>query len=96
LLVEAFPAAQLWHWELPHQKYNGHDQAARERREQIAGELEGRVAIPDDKMARIIHESADALDAVLCAFAAIAVTRGRVAYPPEPASEQEGWISVHR
>jgi len=39
--------------------------------------------------------SADALDAVLCALAAIAVTENRLAYPPAPQSEREGWIAVH-
>ena len=41
-------------------------------------------------------QSADALDAVLCAFAAVAVTEDRLAVQPPPDAGAEGWIAVHR
>jgi len=37
-----------------------------------------------------ILESADALDAVICGFAAIAVTRGTIAIQPMPIAVDEG------
>ena len=40
-------------------------------------------------------DSADALDAVICAFAAIAVTDGRLLHSPEPIAQEEGWIAIH-
>jgi hypothetical protein len=44
-----------------------------------------------------LEASADAIDAVLCAFAAIAVTERRLACPvPEgEIARTEGWIAVH-
>ena len=40
-------------------------------------------------------ESPDALDAVLAAFAAVAVCRNRIAVPPPDNTEEEGWIVIH-
>jgi hypothetical protein len=42
-----------------------------------------------------MQDSADALDAVICGFAAIAVTRGTIAVPPMPIAIDEGWIAIH-
>ncbi len=94
LLIEAFPAAQLRSWGLPYQGYNGQPAAARAAREAIVGGLAGRVHIPPDLQVQMLG-SADALDAVVCAFAAIAVTEGRVRGAPEAIAEEEGWIAVH-
>lgn len=45
LLVEAFPAAQLAHWDLPHDGYNGNTAAAFARRSQIVRALSEKVEI---------------------------------------------------
>jgi hypothetical protein len=92
-LAEAFPAAQLRQWGLPHQKYNGPDGAA--NRAAIVRAVSERLdfgPFRDDCL-----RSADALDAVLAAFGAIAVTTGTLAAPvPDDADPSEGWIAVHR
>jgi hypothetical protein len=41
--------------------------------------------------------SADALDAVICSFAAIAAVTGNLQFPPNyEFSRSEGWIAVHK
>jgi hypothetical protein len=92
LLVEAFPAAQLRHWGLPHDLYNG--ASGRERRHQLVAHLDKRLALPA-RYRQAMSASADALDAVLCAFAARAVVQAAVACPPTTAADREGWIAVH-
>jgi hypothetical protein len=94
LLVEAFPAAQLKTWGLPHQKYNGSTPEAVLNREKILKELDARVEFGNyrNKMAG----NADALDAVLAAFAAIAVTENQLPEDISGISAVEGWIAVHR
>jgi hypothetical protein len=94
LLVEGFPAAQLCQWGLPHQRYNGVKAAAEDTRCCIATALGTRLDIASDLAQRMLA-SADALDAVICAFAAIAVTSGHVACSPGPEARVEGWIAVH-
>ena len=71
LLVEAFPAAQLYHWQLPHRRYDGSD--GRSEREKIIDAISPRIELPDGLRAHC-QESADALDSVLCLFAARAAT----------------------
>lgn len=90
MLMEAFPAAQLRHWGLPHEGYSGSSQ---ERRKSIADAFARRLHIPPEHYRLMLH-SADALDAVLAAFAAVAVCRNRVGVPP-PNEKEEGWIAVH-
>jgi hypothetical protein len=93
LLVEAFPAAQLSTWGLPHQKYEGADNLA--NRQAIARGLCARLRIPKEYLAPML-DCADALDAVVCAFAAIAVTEDTLLNPPDLAvCDEEGWIAVH-
>ena len=58
--------------------------AAFRKKIQLPPELEGQMA-----------SSADALDAVLCAFAGIAVTQGKLASAPAASAIVEGWIAVH-
>jgi hypothetical protein len=94
LLVEGFPAAQLCQWGLKHEEYSGADDAARAARRCIVGALKTRVGFSPDAGQQMLA-SADALDAVLCAFAAIAVTNGSVAHPPAAEAHVEGWIAVH-
>jgi hypothetical protein len=89
-MVEAFPATQLRHWGLPHESYSGSSQ---ERRKSIVDALARRLHIPPEHY-RLMFHSADALDAVLAAFAAVAVCRNCVGVPP-PNEKEEGWIAVH-
>jgi hypothetical protein len=91
LVAEAFPAAQLLTWRLPHQKYDGKDGAPNRRA--IASALAERLEL--GALREKMEASADALDAVLCAFAAIAVTEGRLASAPAEGAAEEGWIAVH-
>jgi len=102
LLVEAFPAAQLLTWKMKFESYNGpyRDPAktrnAQTIRDGIVAGLQKRVNI-GERFGHTVRQSADALDAVLCCFAAIAVTRDQVACPPQyPEACREGWISVMR
>jgi len=93
VLVEAFPAAQLRTWGLPFDRYNGSDSAARQVRASI---LEGvRRRLMTNGFEALLVENADALDAVVCAFAGVAVTRARLARLPDGPFGAEGWIAVH-
>ncbi len=92
LLVEAFPAAQLHHWQLPHKRYHGAD--GESARETIIEGILPRIEIADDLRARC-QESADALDSVLCLFAARAAVAGLAPVDDTTAAELEGWIAVH-
>ena len=93
-LVEAFPAAQLKTWGLPCQQYNGRDAQARANRQAIIEDLEQRLLLGEFRP-RLL-DSADALDAVVAAFAAIAVTMNLLAGVPGAEAGREGWIAVHR
>jgi hypothetical protein len=92
LLVEAFPAAQLRHWRLPHQAYNR--QTARDSavRRSIVKSLTARIDLGDFQNA--VEQSADALDAVLCALAAQAVVDEQVVSHEERFMDTEGLIAV--
>jgi hypothetical protein len=95
-LVEAFPAAQLRHWGLPHVVYNGYDGQAN-RAIIVADLVENRGLLADNAFLDTMQADADALDAVVCCYAARSVVRNQVAIgiPPFTAWEQEGWIAVH-
>jgi len=69
MLVEAFPAAQLRTWALPHSGYSKPEQ--QEARERILAGLAKRLDFSVSQRV-LMHESCDALDAVIAAFAAIA------------------------
>jgi hypothetical protein len=89
ILGEAFPAAQLCQWRLPHRAYSKPSQT--ENREAIVWGLSARVSIdPVDE--RKLLDSPDALDAVIAAFAAIAIAKGEVANFSRPS--EEGFIAV--
>jgi hypothetical protein len=79
LLVEAFPAAQLCQWEMEFEGYNGDSPEALSKRAMLVALLSKLIEIPDGSLRREMEHSADALDAVLCAFAAIAVSTGKLA-----------------
>ena len=75
ILCEAFPAAQLQHWRLPHRGYSG-SEGANVRASILAG-LDERVRM-SSAHAQIAAENPDALDAIIAVFAAIAVADGTV------------------
>lgn len=93
LLVEAFPAAQLRAWGLPYQGYGKAVEGA-PTRGAIVEHLKTRLHL--GRFEAEMRVSADALDSVLCVFAAIAVTEGKLLDEPGEASQKEGWIAVHR
>lgn len=95
LLVEAFPAAQLKTWRLPFQGYNGDTAEALGARGDIIGGLSDRVSVSSE-FASVVLGSADALDAVLCAVAATAVTGRALARGFDSDRLEEGWIAVAR
>jgi hypothetical protein len=96
LLVEAFPAAQLRQWELPHEQYNGRGQDHMKTRAKMVQAIGKRIRCYGAHASEM-RASADALDAVLCALAAVAVTAGTAAARPKDAEswKKEGWIAVH-
>jgi hypothetical protein len=76
LLVEAFPAAQLLTWRLPRTRYDGsHREVGAANRRTIVAYLRRRLDVAAHE-AKLLG-SADAIDAVLCALAALAVARRR-------------------
>jgi hypothetical protein len=89
ILGEAFPAAQLFQWGLPYRAYSKPDQI--ENRKAIIIGLKARASInPVDE--RKLIDSADALDAVIVAFAAIAISKSDVANFSQ--AGEEGFIAV--
>lgn len=93
LLVEAFPAGQLYDWGLNHRGY-----AASLPNPTRDGILEDvcrqRLEIPDP-LRRCCRSNPDALDAVLCLFAAKAAA-DELSTPHDPAAAaSEGWIATH-
>lgn len=97
LLAEVFPAGQLKAWGLPHDRYNGDDALARLSRATILSGIVRRsgLRVPP-RLAPRLHDSADALDSVVCALAARAVTTDALLDPPGRAAADEGWIAAHR
>ena len=93
LLVEAFPAAQLCHWEMQYERYNGNDSEASSARRKLVESVSARVA--PGRFRQELESSADALDAVLCAFAAIAVTSAKLPDLLSGSPDPEGRIAVH-
>ncbi len=90
LLVEAFPAGQLRCWGLPDRGYaNGAS-----TRRKILQRLSNRIVLPATLRSKCL-DNADALDAVLCLFSAIAAASGAAPCENRKAAETEGWIAVH-
>jgi uncharacterized protein DUF429 len=94
VLAEAFPAAQLRQWNYPHAGYNGNGPGARENRDKIIAFLSTSKGLVLGTHEETLKESADALDAVLCTFAAMAVTSGNWVKPGWT-PDDEGLIAVH-
>ena len=90
LLVEAFPAAQLRCWGLPHDGYGGNEAT----RNEILEGLKERINLPETFRSKC-RANADALDAVLCLFAAFAATNGIAPCKDSDSWKTEGWIAVH-
>lgn len=91
LIVEAFPAAQLKVWNVAARGYATPEGMAARRH--VVRELGRKLDL--GQWRTTIEAWPDALDAVISAFAAIAVTEGRLAVSPEPIAQVEGWIAVH-
>jgi hypothetical protein len=97
LMVEAFPAAQLHAWLLPCSEYKGDGMEAVAVRRRVIESLKETVGVSVSAgVERQLVESADALDAFLCAFAAKAVVDAQLVTEPESDAWSEGWIAVHR
>jgi len=94
MLVEAFPAAQLKVWGLPHANYSAPED--RKTRGAIVGHLEeSRHLMIDAADRKQMLASADALDAVLAAFAAKAAANRTLAQEKPATWKIEGAIAVH-
>jgi len=92
LLVEAFPAAQLKEWGLPHRQYNRNDEAEAGIRRSIVCALANRIDLAEFRST--LEHCADALDSVLCAFAAIAVKGGNTLGYDDTAIVEQGLIAL--
>ena len=92
LLAEAFPACQLLQWTLRHSGYASSYPCP--EREAILEQISKRISMPED-LREHCRYSADALDAVLCLFAAKAAFEGLATVGDAAAAEGEGWIAVH-
>lgn len=91
LLTEAFPAAQLHQWGLPHQRYSKGTQL--DNRKKILAAIKQRLGV-GTVFEETMLDSADALDSVIAAFAAIFVARaGGLKFGQ---LSQEGQIAVER
>ena len=93
--MEVFPAAQLRTWGLPFTVYDASkdDVGAQERRRVLVKALSARIDLGD--FASVLLASADAIDAVVSVFGAIAMRQGRLASEPSDIASIEGWIAVH-
>lgn len=95
LLVEALPAAQLHQWGRPADGYAGDSDLAQQRRIDLVDLLDGCLQMSEPQ-AQTLVASADAIDAALCTFGAMAVTENRLADEPTLMADAEGWIAVHK
>ena len=67
--------------------YNGDSPEAVLKRAILVDSLSGLIEIPDGSLRKKMGKSADAVDAVLCALAAIAVSADRPSRFPVPSDE---------
>lgn len=95
VLVEAWPAAQLAAWGLQASGYSGTKPKPAAARERILAALivAHGLRIPD-RLSELCRRSADALDAVICAYAAKTLAEGRHPRQLPAAARSEGWIVV--
>jgi len=95
VLVEAYPAAQLLTWGLSPVGYNGPKHKAGEARALIVDALTRHHGLrASGELLDTCRANADALDAVLCAYAAKAISEGRHPRRLPAVARSEGWIMV--
>jgi predicted nuclease with RNAse H fold len=95
LLVEAYPAAQLKTWGLSPNGYNGAAAKSKVARLKIIQALVADHGLRSSHdLVDLCAESADALDAVLCAYAAKAMAEGRHPRKLPTSARREGWVVV--
>jgi hypothetical protein len=95
LLVEAYPPAQLMAWGLSPTGYNGVKPATLVARGRIVAALiADHGLVIGDGPARLCRGNADALAAILCAYAAKTIADGRHPRQLPGAARSEGWIVV--
>jgi hypothetical protein len=95
VLVEAYPAAQLFTWGLEPGGYSGAKAKALAARTQILAALVAdHGLVVSDAQTALCQNNADALDAVLCAYAAKSMADGRHPRQLPAAARSEGWIVV--
>ena len=92
LLVEAFPAAQLFQWKLPYQGYNRKNEQETTIRKKIVRSLATRINLGSFR--EVLEQCADALDSVICTFAARAVSSGRFLRYAQDTADTEGLIAI--
>lgn len=94
-VIEVYPAATLKAHSIQNTGYKKTDRAT-ERREIVEGLRRQWLEIPD-RLAKVLYEDADTLDAAVCVLAAEDFVAGR-AEPPEDEdlARREGWIWVPR
>ena len=95
-VVEAYPAGQLAYWRWPNKNYDGTKGDAPQNRKTIVQKLmlNWNIEIGDQARGALL-ESADALDSLICSFAARAASLGIAEKLPKTPQETEGWISIH-
>jgi hypothetical protein len=95
VLVEACPAAQLFTWGLEASGYRGAKAKAVAARARILTALiVDHGLVVSDSLVALCRDNADALDAVLCAYAAKTMADGRHPRQLPAAARSEGWIVV--
>jgi hypothetical protein len=96
MLIEGFPAGQLRQWGQHHFGYNGPAGGAVARRTSLVDWMQGERGLRLSAHNRCMCiSSADALDAVICMYAAAAVRNGRLAMTAPEYAVSEGLIAVH-
>ena len=95
VLVEAYPAAQLFTWGLEPSGYGGaKPKAAAARARILAALVADHGLVVSEALAAFCRDNADALDAVLCAYAAKTMADGRHPRQLPAVARSEGWIVV--
>jgi len=95
VLVEAYPAAQLFTWGLAPSGYSGaKPKPAAARAQILAALVADHGLVVSEALAALCQGNADALDAVLCAYAAKTMADGRHPRQLPAVARSEGWIVV--
>ncbi|HVM99131.1 MAG TPA: DUF429 domain-containing protein [Caulobacteraceae bacterium] len=94
VLVEAFPAAQLATWSLDFRYHGRRPKAAAARAHLLAALIIDHGLKISDRLAELCLGSPDALDAVICLYAAKTLADGRHPRKLPATARSEGWIVV--